>query len=155
MRLEVEVKTVGSWDVITLSGFMTESTAVYLDPLFDSAGEKCKFNFKNIMNVNSCGTRDWINFLRIFRDGRTIVFEECSAPVVDQINLLSSWSLGCEVRSVYGTYHCDACEIETEKLFEKDRNMPKSGEQALELKCKKCNGDMEITDSDVYFLFNK
>src|SRR5215467_11517991 len=46
-----------------------------------------------IERINSCGVRDWVNWLtRIEKAGSRVVLVECSPAIVSQINLVNNFT---------------------------------------------------------------
>lgn len=149
-NLRNEVK--GDAEVVHVAGMMNEDAGVGLIQLLDGIGPRVVFNFKDLTNMNSRGVSAWLNFIRVFREGRAVAFEECPPVLVSQMNMIPSFALGVDVRTVYAPYHCHACNTRTKKLIkvEKSAGIPTLPRVA----CEKCRDPMELEDDpDDFFSF--
>ncbi len=144
----------GDWDVFMLSGKLNENAGLQLLRLYRDAGPRCVFNFRDVVAVNSHGLRAWVLFLRDFQTDRQIELEECSAVVVDQINMLPSFLQKAKVRSIFVPYECAACGDSTSVLitaaeFHKVKRGGKSG------RCKRCHTATALSEDVDHFAFVK
>src|ERR1043166_1845584 len=72
-----------------------------------------------IERINSCGVRDWVNWLsRIEKGGARAVLVECSPAIVAQINLVNNFTGAGVVKSFFAPYFCPACDLEKGLLVE-------------------------------------
>lgn len=94
--------------------------------------------------INSCGVREWIHFIRKLSDGdRAIEFKRCSPAIVRQLNTIANFRGSGTVRSVMLPYYCSSCRSEAHvplDLTAADREI------ADEIACAKCGGTMEFDD---------
>ena len=74
---------------------------------------ECIFNFDKIAYVNSLGVRAWISFLRAFKEGKNVYFEECRSEILSQFNSVKGFLGGGKVTSFYGDFECPQCEMRT------------------------------------------
>lgn len=113
-------------------------------------------NLSDVDRINSCGVRDWVNWLgRIEKNGARPVFVEGSPPIVSQINLVHNFTGNGTVRSFYAPYFCSRCEKEKLLLLEV-RNLIANGPPftAPTCRCDECDGVMEFDDmEESYFAF--
>jgi len=145
-----EVKPRGDKKVIQLGGAIDEDTSF---EEIKKVGGPYVFNFKNLDNINSCGIRTWVNFLKEL--GKVQIFyEECPPLVVRQMNMVPSFRGGATVVSVYVPYVCDACDTEKLVLIQGDKLADTSSIPEA-FKCDTCKkGEMEIDGHpDQYFAF--
>src|SRR5262244_3998116 len=108
----------------------------------------------DIERINSCGVRDWVNWLtRIERNGARVVLVECSPSIVSQINLVNNFTGSGVVKSFYAPYFCPNCDREKILLVEAAEMGP-SPHRAPICRCDECDGVMEFDDmEDSYFAF--
>jgi len=139
------------WDVIRLAGSMTEEAGVQLLKLYDDAGAKCRFNFAGVQDINSNGVRSWMVFLRDFRLEREIQFEECSPAVVNQMNMMTSFSQKATILSVIVPLTCPTCQTQLELLVA-ERDFPGIENTLKPVRCKSC-GSLSEPAEDGYFDF--
>lgn len=110
----------------------------------------------DIERINSCGVRDWVNWLgRIEKIGVRLVFVNCSPSIVAQMNLVHNFTAGGIVKSFYAPYFCPRCnkerllKLETEELV---RDVPITS--APPCRCDDCDGPMDFDDmEESYFAF--
>ena len=66
-----------------------------------------------IERINSCGVRDWVNWLTKLEGQATkAVLVECSPAIVAQINLVNNFTGSGVVKSFYVPYFCPDCDEE-------------------------------------------
>jgi anti-anti-sigma regulatory factor len=108
----------------------------------------------DIERINSCGVRDWVNWLtRIERNGARVVLVECSPAIVSQINLVNNFTGNGVVKSFYAPYFCPNCEREKVLLVETGE-LPPTPNRAPICRCDECDGVMDFDDmEDSYFAF--
>ena len=72
-----------------------------------------------IERINSCGVRDWVNWLeKLETNGTRSVLVECSPAIVAQINLVNNFTGSGVVKSFYVPYFCPECDEEKVLLVE-------------------------------------
>src|SRR5215210_3294905 len=72
-----------------------------------------------IERINSCGVRDWVNWLsKLETNGTRSVLVECSPAIVAQINLVNNFTGNGVVKSFYVPYFCPECDEEKGLLVE-------------------------------------
>jgi anti-anti-sigma regulatory factor/DNA-directed RNA polymerase subunit RPC12/RpoP len=143
-------------DLVRITGPIDAEAEVHLMQLVPKLGGEVTFNFRNVSEVNSCGVRSWINFLReLGKSNRAITYEECNGEIVMQMNMIPSFKGSAKVTSVFGNYVCDNCEHELEVLFKEGENLPSGEDIDLpSIKCKECGEDMEFEEvEEDYFNF--
>lgn len=109
-----------------------------------------------IDRINSCGVRDWVNWLgRVERGGARPILIECAPAIVSQINLVHNFTGGGVVKNFYAPYFCQRCQREKLLLIE-TRDLAASGPPftAPTCRCDECDGPMEFDDmEESYFAF--
>lgn len=76
-----------------------------------------------VKKVSSFGIREWAEFIKLVeRNCEHIYVIECPPKVVDQINMVANFLGSARVLSFYGPYRCDYCDIESDLLFQVDRD---------------------------------
>ena len=108
-----------------------------------------------IERINSCGVRDWVNWLgRAEKNGANVVLVECSPAIVAQINLVNNFTGQGVVKSFYAPYFCPNCDIEKALLVETSELQSARPFQAPSCRCDECDGPMDFDDmEDSYFAF--
>lgn len=107
-----------------------------------------------IERINSCGVRDWVNWLgKIEQKGAKVVLVECSPAIVAQINLVNNFTGGGVVKNFFAPYFCPNCDREKVLLIEASELGPPP-HKAPTCRCDECDGVMDFDDmEDSYFAF--
>jgi anti-anti-sigma factor len=107
-----------------------------------------------IERINSCGVRDWVNWLtRVEKGGGRVVLVECSPAIVSQINLVNNFTGQGVVKSFFAPYFCPNCDREKVLLVEASEMGPTPNRAPI-CRCDECDGVMEFDDmEDSYFAF--
>lgn len=148
-RTDDEEKT-----LLWLSGVINEETD--LETITENLRPKVVFNLRGISHINSFGVREWINLVQALGGRHELQFEECSVPIIEQLNMISNFFGEGEVLSFYAPYLCGACDQgETEVLLEAGELTGGAPVQAAPAKeCPGCGAPMEFDDLESeYFLF--
>lgn len=152
MNITLQVSKNGDWEKLTYIGAINEDSEVHLPPLLQSLGQNVIVNFRQVENVNSCGVRAWITFMRDLEKGRKIIFEECTPEIVSQINMIPNFKGTADVHSIYGSYTCPSCGNHQNHLFVKGKNLPTtSADGAEDVKCTKCGQQSELDELEEEF----
>lgn len=108
-----------------------------------------------IERINSCGVRDWVNWLtRLEKNGAKIVLVECSPAIVAQINLVNNFTGGGVVKSFFAPYFCPQCDLEKVLLVETLEMHGQNPPKAPVCRCDECDGVMDFDDmEESYFAF--
>ena len=139
--------------VIMLAGMIDEDTT--FDEIM-KLGSPLIFNFKGITAINSCGVRNWVNFLKAFGETNA-AFEECPPIVVKQMNMIPSFTAGAKITSVYVPYVCDNCDKESMALVDTSQFTKGKFSVKEAIPCEACKeGEMELDGHPAqYFSFIK
>ena len=107
-----------------------------------------------IERINSCGVRDWVNWLsKLENSGTRSVLVECSPAIVAQINLVNNFTGSGVVKSFYVPYFCPECDEEKVLLVETSDMGPPPHEPPT-CRCDECDLVMDFDDMpDSYFAF--
>ena len=107
-----------------------------------------------IERINSCGVRDWVNWLsKLENSGTRSVLVECSPAIVAQINLVNNFTGSGVVKSFYVPYFCPECDEEKVLLVETSDMGPAPHEPPT-CRCDECDLVMDFDDMpDSYFAF--
>lgn len=109
-----------------------------------------------IERINSCGVRDWVNWLgRVEKNGARLVFVNCSPAIVSQLNLVHNFTANGIVKNFYAPYFCPRCK--KEKLLRLEaRDLAKSAPvgKAPTCRCDECDNVMDFDEmEESYFAF--
>lgn len=151
-KFQYEVKDEGTRMVLSFSGMIDEDVDFSQIPIV--AKESYLFNFDGVKAINSCGIREWVKFTEQFAPQVTLVYENCTQIIIEQINMVAGFfRKGSKVESFYAPYFCEACDDERKILV---NGSLIEGTSAPEMKCPECSGEMEFDAlEDQYFRFLK
>jgi anti-anti-sigma regulatory factor/DNA-directed RNA polymerase subunit RPC12/RpoP len=150
--LNVVKEQKGSALLVRLSGSVEES--VNFDQLIGPPPPELIVSSKEIPRINSVGVKAWIKYFQTAQaKGTKLTFIECSTAIAEQINLISNFTCGGTVESIYVPFACTSCKSELVGLF-KTADLKKLNLKLPELKCTKCGGKAVFDDiPEEYFGF--
>src|SRR5678816_160063 len=97
-----------------------------------------------IERINSCGVRDWVNWLsKLETNGTRSVLVECSPAIVAQINLVNNFTGNGVVKSFYVPYFCPVCDEEKVVLVE-GRDVGPARREPATCGCDECDLVMDF-----------
>jgi len=107
-----------------------------------------------VERINSCGVRDWVNWLgKLESQSTRAVLVECSPAIVAQINLVNNFTGTGVVKSFYVPYFCPDCDEEKVLLVDATDMGPPPHEPPT-CRCDECDLVMDFDDmADSYFAF--
>jgi hypothetical protein len=137
---------------IRLAGNLDETSN--LDQLIGAPQPEMQLFLKELKRINSIGVKSWIRYFQGAKSkGSKLKLLECSTAVVEQINLISNFSCGAEIESIYVPFCCTQCKSELVGLF-KTGDLKRIGLKIPALKCSKCGGSAVFDDiPEEYFAF--
>lgn len=110
-------------------------------------------NTKAVTRINSVGVRGWIKYFQSLQAKTKIVFVDCSVAIVEQINLISNFTCGGQVESLYVPYLCQNCGAESAASFSVE-NIKSLNFEIPDGTCPKCGGKAILDDvPEEYFSF--
>jgi hypothetical protein len=112
---------------------------------------KVRFDLSGIARINSCGVREWVNFIRSLPRDCNVELEKCTPAVVSQLNMISNFAGAARVLSVHAPFVCDSCGHEEDVLVSVESG---KAPKLASMNCSACGGAMEFDDvEDSYFSF--
>jgi len=139
---------------VKLSGVIDEDNE--LASLSDKIGSgTAVIDVSEIERINSCGVRDWVNWLgKVEKNGAKVILVECSPAIVAQINLVNNFTGQGVVKSFYAPYFCPNCDLEKVLLVETRDLAQVTPFKAPSCRCDECDGPMDFDDmEESYFAF--
>ncbi len=151
-KLEIQTQILDEEVVLKFIGSIDEDAN--FEKVLAIKSKKFIFDFNKIELINSCGIREWINFIDKVDDGTEIIYKNCPQIIIEQMNMVHGFiKKGATVESLYAPYYCDQCDEEYKEHIE--TSLVKDG-KAPSLKCKTCNESMELDAiEEQYFNFLK
>ena len=114
-KLKIDKKTEGSKLIINLDGVIDED--VNFEEILNTSQKEYVFNFDKITMINSCGIREWINFLEKLGKVK-IMYQRCPQIVIEQMNITQGFlGKNCKVESFYAPYYCEKTDVEKKVLL--------------------------------------
>ena len=138
--------------VIKLNGSIEET--VDFEKMIGPTSKEVHVSTKAVPRINSVGVKGWIKYFQsLSAKGVKIVFIECSMAIVEQINLISNFTCGGTVASLYVPYLCQNCGVESAAPYTVEQ-LKKLNFAVPDAKCPKCGGKASFDDiADEYFYF--
>ena len=139
---------------VKLSGVIDEDNE--LASLSEKIGSgTAVIDVSEIERINSCGVRDWVNWLgKVEKNGAKVILVECSPAIVAQINLVNNFTGQGVVKSFYAPYFCPNCDLEKVLLVETRDLAQTTPFKAPSCRCDECDGPMDFDDmEESYFAF--
>ncbi len=152
-KLHARLRASEAYSFLKLSGVIDEDNS--LDALLPRlTGNVLVVDSTDVIRINSCGVRDWVNWLSaIHQKGTKVVLIRCSPSIVNQINLVTNFSGHAVVHSFCAPYYCSSCDRELQKLIETDSVLAGSM-KAPPFRCNDCGSALEFDDiEESYFAF--
>ena len=137
-------------ETVFFNGVINEDAELPLGELLEKMGTNCILNLKEIHGINSLGVRAWIHFMRHLEVNRSVVLEECTPEIINQINMIPNFKGNSIINSLYARYICDNCEHQQLQFY---KAQELTGVKALkDVLCEKCGTKMEMEDIEEDFL---
>jgi hypothetical protein len=140
---------------ITVTFFGDIDENADLSALRASLHGKVVFHMENIHRINSCGVREWVNFIRDLPRVSELTFIRCSPVTVTQLNMIYNFRGPAKIESIYAPYICENCDSEKEELIDLNEQFPDRviGDLPVFV-CSQCGEPMEFDDiPDRYLSF--
>jgi hypothetical protein len=106
----------GEWLRVALRGEIDENAD--FSELRATLRGNVELSLEGITRINSCGVREWVNFVRGLEGVRALWFARCSPPVVLQLNTIYNFRGRARVSSFMAPYVCEACHGDEYKLLD-------------------------------------
>jgi hypothetical protein len=142
-----------SWRIKERPGFTTVEFTGEIDENADFAELKRRlrgsvvFHLGEVRRINSCGVREWVNFVRDLPNVGELTFSHCSPAIVTQLNMIYNFRGRARVRSFYAPYICETCHNEEEKLLDVQSQFPDGNSGRVpDFECESCRRTMEFDD---------
>ncbi len=149
--------TVEDVTFLKVSGVIDEDNALARN-LSKIDGRTVIIDLSGVTRINSCGVRDWVNWLGDLQaQQKRIILVRCSPCIVNQVNLVNNFVGRGMVKSFFAPYYCAKCDIEQLKLLQVESfaEMPRPTAPVLRGDgCNEAQCQMEFDDiEDAYFAF--
>lgn len=107
-------------------------------------------DLSGIERINSTGVKGWIQFFSANK-GETFTYVNCGIAIVEQLNMVKSFSCGAKIESFQAPYICPKCSHEEKALLPATPGLA----AAPVVPCPKCgHSEMDFDDlEEEYFSF--
>lgn len=141
-------------DVLTLMLAGSIEEGVDFDMLIGPTPKEVRVNTKSVPRINSVGIKSWIKYFQALQAKKIkFTFVDCSVAIVEQINLISNFTCGGTVESLYVPYLCQKCGAESAASYSV-QSIKALNFEIPEAECPKCGGKAILDDvPDEYFSF--
>lgn len=155
--MAINIKFANHDENLFISGDLNEDAHSSLQTAGSKLRVKCVMNLKEIRMMNSSGILAWLSFMKLTHEVVELVFEECSAIFVDQVNMIPDLRRHATIKSVYRHYRCENCNSDGELLLVRGKDFNENGSLGTETKCTKCKSTKLAfaDDDDDFFNFAK
>lgn len=125
-QFNVDKKSDGGAAVLSFKGHIDEDAS--FAGLEFGPENQIIFDLQEVSAINSCGIREWINWIRTAPSGSQIIYKNCPKVIVDQINMVAGFLPdNAKVESFYVPYYCESSGNEKMVLFTEGKEF-KDGE---------------------------
>ncbi|MFN3202030.1 MAG: hypothetical protein ACE366_26730 [Bradymonadia bacterium] len=115
--LDIGITTIEDATFLKLSGVIDEDNTL-AGSLKKITGRTVILDLAKVVRINSCGVRDWVNWLNDLESrGKQVVLVRCSPCIVNQINMVHNFTGGGMVKSFFAPYYCPKCDREDQRLL--------------------------------------
>jgi hypothetical protein len=142
-----------SWRIKERPGFTTVEFTGEIDENADFSELRRQlrgsvvFRLSDVRRINSCGVREWVNFVRDLPNVSELVFSHCSPAIVTQLNMIYNFRGSASVRSFYAPYVCESCNTEEERLLDVDTHFANGNvADPPEFRCDRCKQPLQFDD---------
>jgi len=131
--------------LVHVSGSITEE-ADFQPLLALGDNGRLVLDLAGVDEINSCGVREWIHFVRSLSDASPAYeLVRCSPAIVRQLNMVSNFRGAGRVASIMLPYYCAGCGEEQFRLLELAANgAPPAFAEVVA--CTGCGGEAEFDD---------
>lgn len=138
---------------VLLTGTIDEDAD--FNPLEGLSQPEVVFDFYGVTMLNSCGIREWINFISKLPEATRITYRRCPQIIIEQINMVHGFfRAGAVIESFYAPYYCEKCDKEAKVLI---KAKEVQGRHAPQAACPHCHDGQMVFDAleEQYFHFLK
>ncbi len=155
--LALSTRTVEDVTFLKLKGVIDEDNPL-AGAIKKLDGRTVVIDLADVRRINSCGVRDWVNWLTdLDRAGKQVLLVRCSPTIVNQLNLVNNFVGRAMVKSFFAPYYCAACDREQLELIQvqdfagkgRPAAPPVRGRGCTQTPCQMAFDDIE----DAYFAF--
>jgi len=116
-KLQINAQIIGDSVHVKLVGQIDEDAD--FSKIKELLAKVYEFNFDEIFLINSCGIREWINFIEELGSSVEIEYIKCPQIIIELINMVHGFiRKGATVKSFYVPYFCESKNEERKILVQ-------------------------------------
>ena len=131
-------------EILQFFGAINEESK--LEKIIPPAGDQLLLDLGGVTSINSCGTRDFLNWIKEIQKQKHIVYMRCPRSIIDQFSIVGGLlNEKTSIESLYLPYFCTHCEEGSAVLLE-SKEFPVDNRHAVPSanKCPNCDQDTEL-----------
>jgi DNA-directed RNA polymerase subunit RPC12/RpoP len=116
-KYTIIIKKENSETLVSINGMIDEDFKY--DDLLKINDTTVHFNFDGVTTINSCGIREWIEFLNNFPATTNLSYQNCPQVIIEQLSMVKGFIRdNIKVKSFYAPYFCASCDKESQHLLQ-------------------------------------
>lgn len=154
-KFNLGTKTIEDATFVKISGVIDEDNRL-ASSLKKIDGKTVVLDLEEIVRINSCGVRDWVNWVNdLDAMDKQVILVKCSPCIVNQLNVVNNFVGQGMVKSFFAPYYCGNCDTEQLRLLPVGDFAGQSAPAAPAVQCRKCGSpNTEFDDLEqAYFAF--
>lgn len=141
MAVTFSVDKTATGPVLRIEGDLDETTD--FGKVAHPGGGALTIDLGGVRRINSCGVREWVNFIRGITAQGPVRLTRCSIAIVEQLNMVFNFRGGAQVDSFCAPYCCSQCEASSVVLL---TPAEVGGGAVPARRCEACGGSSTLDD---------
>lgn len=153
-KTSARIRSGNGYSFLQLGGVVDEDNNLRsLTPRLEA--ETLILDLSDVDRINSCGVRDWVNWLGDLKSqGKRAVMIRCAPAIVAQANMVTNFLGDALILSFFAPYYCPSCDKSEDKLLHVQQFAGMDDVVAPLFSCEACGQPMEFDDfEESYFAF--
>jgi anti-anti-sigma regulatory factor len=153
-KTSARIRSGNGYSFLQLGGVVDEDNNLRsLTPRLEA--ETLILDLSEVNRINSCGVRDWVNWLGdLHAHGKRAVMIRCAPAIVAQANMVTNFLGDALILSFFAPYYCPSCDRSEDKLLHTQQFAGMQEVTAPHFPCETCGQALEFDDfEESYFAF--
>ncbi len=153
-KTSARIRSGNGYSFLQLGGVVDEDNNLRaLTPRLEA--ETLILDLSDVDRINSCGVRDWVNWLGdLNSQGKRAVMIRCAPAIVAQANMVTNFLGDALILSFFAPYYCPSCDRSEDKLLHVQQFAGMDEVVAPQFQCDTCGQALEFDDfEESYFAF--
>ena len=104
MKLQIQKNEIEQKFYVFIAGDMDQTTSTALEELLEYNMDACRFDFKQLQNIETIGIIQWLQFAQQFFSGKKIEYSGCPTNWIMVMHRIPAIYEQAEIASVYAEY---------------------------------------------------